>query len=100
MSRKGIEVKYRNIYEKNIELIELKKINKVEETSRIDIEEEISMNPLYWYGILVPQELKEAQQYFKEGLEKIIEIINLSFVIRNLEKEIVCYRKEIYPRKV
>ncbi|EMR10695.1 hypothetical protein PNEG_00846 [Pneumocystis murina B123] len=56
-----------NISDQDIQLIELKTVITTKETSKMEIEE-MPTNPVHWFGILVPQELRNAQQHFKDGI--------------------------------
>ncbi|KAG4301454.1 hypothetical protein PCANB_002214 [Pneumocystis canis] len=57
--------------------------------------EKISDNPLNWFGILVPHELRSAQQHFRKGLEESVRMVQLRLTLDELEKKIILYRKEV-----
>lgn len=65
------------------------------ESFKVEERIETQTNPLHWFGVLVPQELRDVQKYFKNGLEEIIRITNLCFRLDNLEKQILLYRKDL-----
>ncbi|KAK9458518.1 uncharacterized protein V1516DRAFT_666902 [Lipomyces oligophaga] len=48
----------------------------------------LSMDPLRWFGVLVPQALRRSQEKFESGLESLILLRNLTFQIREMEKVI------------
>ncbi|KAG5440623.1 hypothetical protein PCK2_000333 [Pneumocystis canis] len=56
---------------------------------------EIFDDPLNWFGILVPHELRRAQQCFQQGLEEAVRIIQLRHVLDQLVKKIILYRKNM-----
>lgn len=56
-----------NISNQDVRLIELKRVVSSKELSSLKVEK-IPTNPLYWFGILVPQELRNAQMHFKDGI--------------------------------
>lgn len=42
------------------------------------MDQESKKDPLHWYGILVPQSLRDSQKYYKLALEEIIITASLS----------------------
>ncbi|KAG5514024.1 hypothetical protein PMAC_000646 [Pneumocystis sp. 'macacae'] len=52
-------------------------------------------DPLNWFGILVPHELREAQKYFRDGLKEVAHMAHLQVMLHKLEKDIVSYRKKV-----
>ena len=48
-----------------------------------------SLNPLHWFGVLVPSSLRKAQTQFTDSLEIILEISKLQNRIVELEKSIL-----------
>lgn len=56
----------------------------------------LAADPLRWFGILVPQELRSAQASFSTGVcENMVQAINSSRAMRETEAEIRKLRKDI-----
>ncbi|KAK6177456.1 hypothetical protein SNE40_015552 [Patella caerulea] len=52
-----------------------------------DIKEETVIDPLKWFGVLVPQNLRKSQSSFKQAVESVVTIANLKHSIINLQTE-------------
>ncbi|KAH6599731.1 hypothetical protein BASA61_002499 [Batrachochytrium salamandrivorans] len=44
-------------------------------------------NPLHWFGVLVPSQLRQSQTNFKNGLEHTLYLVNLKLELMQLLKE-------------
>ncbi|XP_061669281.1 coiled-coil domain-containing protein 115 isoform X3 [Syngnathoides biaculeatus] len=62
-------------------------------------EENPQQNPLHWFGILVPQSLKQAQMSFKQVIELSAEIATLQVQILNTRQELMRRFQEKDERK-
>lgn len=51
-------------------------------------ERDPSLNPLHWFGVLVPSSLRKAQTQFTDSLEIILEISKLQNRIVELERRL------------
>ena len=47
----------------------------------------LSKDPLYWFGVLVPQALRYSQNNYKSAIEKCIELANLQSRIQQIQAE-------------
>lgn len=55
-----------------------------------------ALNPLYWFGILIPRELRSAQSSFSSALnELVIQVATTARSMREVEAEIRRLRKAI-----
>nr|XP_057939894.1 coiled-coil domain-containing protein 115-like [Doryrhamphus excisus] len=75
---------------------ELKGNKKCEDTPAPKSKQNLQQNPLKWFGILVPQSLKQAQSSFNQVIELTAEIANLQVAILNTRQEL----KDHIPEKV
>ncbi|KAG4305821.1 hypothetical protein PORY_000731 [Pneumocystis oryctolagi] len=76
--------------------IKLKKdVTTITELEKIGLVEAPGKDPLDWFGILVPYELREAQKYFRDALKEAVYVIRLQIILNKLEKEIISYRKDM-----
>lgn len=78
-------------------------------TTKGKVSEKVFKDPLDWFGILVPNELREVQKHFQDGkniiikclcikklgLKEVAHMAHLRVVLNKLEKDIILYRKEI-----
>ncbi|XP_030625758.1 vacuolar ATPase assembly protein VMA22 [Chanos chanos] len=89
--RRRINMKQKSIQEENVAQKEPKKSTAEREpqgTTKAEPSEPQHQDPLKWFGILVPQNLKQAQGAFKE-------VITLSAEIATLQNAILATRTEM-----
>jgi len=64
-----------------------------------DIETTQPSNPLHWYGLFVPNSLKDAQKDFVTAIDSTPSLLNISHDMRQLEIEVGRTRKSIKKLK-
>ncbi|XP_051914591.1 coiled-coil domain-containing protein 115 [Hippocampus zosterae] len=84
--RRRIKLKQTSIEKETVE--ELSYIKTPEDPSTSKSEPNPQQNPLQWFGILVPQSLKQAQLSFKQVIELSAEIATLQVQILNSKQEL------------
>ncbi|XP_049609862.1 coiled-coil domain-containing protein 115 [Syngnathus scovelli] len=63
-------------------------------------ESNLPQNPLQWFGILVPQSLKQAQLSFKQVIELSAEIATLQVQILNTRRELKrCFQEKVEKKR-
>lgn len=60
----------------DVELDDIKKIDK-----------KVSLDPLKWFGVLVPPALRQSQTEFKKSAESVVTIANLKVKMSSLQNE-------------
>ncbi|XP_069121240.1 coiled-coil domain-containing protein 115-like [Argopecten irradians] len=58
------------------------------ETNRDEIKKQFP-DPLNWFGVLVPQNLRQSQASFKQAVEQSVKIANLKMKIAGLRKDYI-----------
>ncbi|XP_057683984.1 coiled-coil domain-containing protein 115 isoform X2 [Corythoichthys intestinalis] len=82
-----------NIEKEAVEELSSKKMP--QELPALKSEHSPQKNPLQWFGILVPQSLKQAQASFKQVIELSAEIATLQVLISNTRKELKqCFKEK------
>lgn len=57
-------------------------------------ESRLSSDPLQWFGVLVPQNLRTAQEFFKKAINLSVEIVNLEVQLEALRLEFCTLKLE------
>ena len=59
----------------------------VEEIGLKDMKKSSSSDPLKWFGVLVPQALRQSQTEFKNSVNTVVTVANLKTKLISLQKE-------------
>ncbi|XP_061552508.1 coiled-coil domain-containing protein 115 isoform X1 [Phycodurus eques] len=88
-------IKPKNVSGEKEAVEELSRKTSPEDPPASKSEQNPQRNPLHWFGILVPQSLKQAQLSFKQVIELSAEIATLQVLILNTRRELKrCFREK------
>ncbi|KAK3577678.1 hypothetical protein CHS0354_034155 [Potamilus streckersoni] len=67
---------------------------KIESSSKETMKGLKSKDPLHWFGVLVPQTLRQSQRQFQDAVELTVTIANLRTKLLSLRKDYVGLKRE------